>query len=1173
MQKFRLRPKKTHLSPLHPIFNPSIRPPRHSNFLSLPILIITFLSFLTSIVSADTLKTVGAYPCSENDSSIIHVSNFTFIFDRYTNNVTYYVEGTSTETVSIIAYIQIFAYGNRLLNERVNLCDEKISELCPISEGNIITSGVHNVPSNYTEAISTVAYKVPDIEGTVTIQLYNASNPSQNIGCFSSSISNGVSTDIAAVKFLTIGLAAAALVISGVSSAANSASSSAGTTLPHIPVTGAEGHTVAGGANAAAPTSGPGTNIASGGFHAPGFVEFFSVLQSIAISGMYSVNYPKAYRNFTQNMGWSTGAITWAGMQNSIDDFRSRTGGNLTASNYTRLQETTLIFGNQTNVDMTTESLLSNTTDSSNATETTRRLVKKWLDDAGVSISTDLFNRATANITTASDSTNSSSSSNTTISTSSQSEKKYVSIVTGIKSYMESLSIPDTNTFMTLLIWWAIIVAICIASILSFKLFLEIWCLRTKHPSRFEGFRQRYWIFLGSTLVRITTLLYGVWVLYCLYQFKIGDSWGTKLLAGLTLGIFSLILLLYAARICFLAHRARRETNGLEFLFLHKPWIRKYGLFYDQFKVKFWWSFIPVFLASFGRNAFLALGYGNGLVQIIGQLVIDVLLCAFFAIALPFNTKMGNGINLSIQIVRVISLVFLLIFTVQLDINRIAVTGVGMALIVIQAVLAIVLALLIFTNAIMGLINMTCGNKLRKRRERKKMEKMEKKRLKAEQSSRNLLKYDNRAEKLSAEYSSYASSEPSNTTPQSPKGFITAGEANQPPGTVPTPPVDSTSKALISITETPVSNPCDQDDASNDRGFSFVHDLESQNNNVPVTATATATASSSSMVLPSEMDSKNEKIGGWKRGLLMLGSVGLSSKRKNLQKNNQDVDSENLSRLSATSQNSKVFKSYHNTDPVIGSSSRSSESDNYNDHSNLSGSEGTGDLMNNVKQRSVNPKTVRASLSGAPASTVTPQQASFGDENNVTIDSASFANRNSYRSSFSGSGLESIPQHSTTNRSNYSRPFSAVSSPSSSLPSSSSQLQNLGNAPVSHGNKNSAGSFVSDTHNNLINSNAEENQYALLRDPFADSAQYEDDDFPFTKQISQPNQGVLKHTDSSISFSQPSETSGRIANPSTNKADEIPGHVERQMFQEIDDLILPKASKNVCNSYKCYWNV
>lgn len=185
---------------------------------------------------------------------------------------------------------------------------------------------------------------------------------------------------------------------------------------------------------------------------------------------MYSVNYPKAYRNFTQNMGWSTGAITWAGMQNSIDDFRSRTGGNLTASNYTRLQETTLIFGNQTNVDMTTESLLSNTTDSSNATETTRRLVKSGL-------MTQVFQYQPI-------------CSIGPLQTLLQlliplirhppliqqflqvhKAKKYVSIVTGIKSYMESLSIPDTNTFMTLLIWWAIIVAICIASILSFKLF------------------------------------------------------------------------------------------------------------------------------------------------------------------------------------------------------------------------------------------------------------------------------------------------------------------------------------------------------------------------------------------------------------------------------------------------------------------------------------------------------------------------------------------------------------------------------------------------------------------------------------------------------------------------------------------------------------------------------
>lgn len=554
--------------------------------------------------------------------------------------------------------------------------------------GEIVMSGVHAVPENYTKDVSTVAYKVPDIEGTVTILLFNASNPKQNIGCFSSSISNGLSTDVSAVKFLTIGLAAAALVISGVSSAANSSPPTAAPAGPHAPVI------PSGGELGGPAASGPGTNVAAGGFHAPGFTEFFSVLQSIAISGMYSVNYPESYRKFTQNVAWSTGVITWSGMQESIDNFRGRTGGNLTASSYRRLQQTTLIMGNQTNQVVSTDIMKNNQT-SKSVNHLTRRALQ-----------------ALANVT----------NTNTTTQGNESTSKKYVEIVSGIKAYVESMSIPSTNTFMTMLIWWAIIVGICVVGIMSFKLALELWCLKSKNSTKFSGFRQRYLTIMNTMLVRLITILYGVWVLYCLYQFKISDSWGVQLIAGLTLGIFSLVIIGYGLRICFLARKAKKEQK-LEFLFERKSWIRKYGLFYDQFKVKFWWAFIPVFMCSFGRNAFLALGYGNGLVQIIGQLVVDTLLCLFFAIWQPFNTKMGNILNLAIQAVRVISLIFLMLFTVQASLNRIAVTGVGMAAIVVQAILAVVLALLIFINAVSGLINMMRSDKKKKKRKEEKEKK------------------------------------------------------------------------------------------------------------------------------------------------------------------------------------------------------------------------------------------------------------------------------------------------------------------------------------------------------------------------------------------------------------------------------------------------------------------
>lgn len=529
----------------------------------------------------------------------------------------------------------------------------------------------------------------------MVIELFNANDLTQNLGCFHSAISNGKSTQVAGVKYATLGLAAAALVISAASSANGSAGGAAGGGAPPPPIighpipTGAEGSGGAGGV-ASASSTGPGTNVAAGGWHPPGFAEFFTVLQGISVSGMYSLNYPSTYRSFTQNMGWSSGIITWPGMQVAIDNFRNRTGGNLTESSFTRLQQTTLVYRDRSNANQTDITI-------SDSNSMNKRMFH------------DIFSRANTNSTVAQPAASA--------------DKKYVNIVTGIRAYVEQLSVPNANTFMTLLIWFAIIVGICIIAILSIKLTLEIWSIRGNKKNKFEGFRKRYHLFLVTTLVRLVILFYGLWVLYCFYQFKIGDSWGALLLASLVFSMTSIVLMGFTIRIAWLAHVASKQKGGLEYLFKHKPWIRMYGLFYDQFKVKYWWCFIPTLMASFGRNAFISLGYGNGLVQVIGQIVIDVLMVGLYITCLPFNTRMGNGINIAIQVVRLISSALLLTFAVQLNLSQITTTGIGLALIVIQAILTLLLILLMVINACIAIFKLSCGGKRNKSNEKTLQEK------------------------------------------------------------------------------------------------------------------------------------------------------------------------------------------------------------------------------------------------------------------------------------------------------------------------------------------------------------------------------------------------------------------------------------------------------------------
>ena len=91
---------------------------------------------------------------------------------------------------------------------------------------------------------------------------------------------------------------------------------------------------------AAGGTAGPN----SGSAHAPTFVDIVQWFQFIAYTGMYSVDYPPVYRSFAKNFAWATGLVSWASLQDGIDSFRSRTGGNLTDMNYQYLENATLVF-------------------------------------------------------------------------------------------------------------------------------------------------------------------------------------------------------------------------------------------------------------------------------------------------------------------------------------------------------------------------------------------------------------------------------------------------------------------------------------------------------------------------------------------------------------------------------------------------------------------------------------------------------------------------------------------------------------------------------------------------------------------------------------------------------------------------------------------------------------
>lgn len=498
------------------------------------------------------------------------------------------------------------------------------------------------------------------MDGESKIKLQSASGPDKgkDIACYTTTVTNSKDFHLDAVSWAAAGIAMAALFASGISAIASALS----------------GH----GSGQASPS--------------PTFTETVLWFQGIATNGMMSVQYPSVYRSWTQNFAFSTGLVSFGGMQTSIDSFRGKTGGNLTGDSVEALRNSTLIY----------------TQPSSGLS---KRSIATTLVDTAMLMARDDSVQANVNGTE----TKVGGGPNDPAKGPPPKDQKLVS---GIEGYVNAAAVPTGNTFMTALLIFCIILAAITAGILLFKVILEGWALMASFPKKLTSFRKNYWWLLAKTITNLILLLYGSWTLYCVYQFRQGDSWAAKVLAGVTLALFTAILGGFTAKIVIMTRKFKKAEGDTSGLYENKEVWRKYSIFYDSFKRGYWWLFIPTIIYMFAKGCVIAGADGktsnHSLAQTAGLLIVDSLMLALLLILRPFNLKSGNWINIVIQVVRVISVICILIFVEKLGFSQTTKTVTGVALIVVQATLTGVLGILIGINAIINCCRMNPHRKARK---------------------------------------------------------------------------------------------------------------------------------------------------------------------------------------------------------------------------------------------------------------------------------------------------------------------------------------------------------------------------------------------------------------------------------------------------------------------------
>ncbi|KAK5115557.1 hypothetical protein LTR62_001216 [Meristemomyces frigidus] len=607
-----------------------------------------------AVLGGNILSTTGFTQCMEGGS--VQVQALDVSYDKASRALTFNVAGTSDKVQNVTAELVVTAYGKQVYDKTFNPCDTGMPQMCPVPATSFASQGVQTIPPQYADQIPSIAFSIPNLDGMVKMQLKDA-DTGESVACIESTVGNGKTLQTPAVSYVAVGMAAAALLLSGLAGIA------------------AGGH--------------PGTTGPS-----PTFGEVIGWFQGLAMNGMMSVKYPQVYQSFSANFAFSTGLVSWSQMQTTIDNFRANTGGNLTGDSYNYLKNNaTLVY-----------SAGSNTTSS--------RLMRRAFE------SVLLWTRDGTSVTVNGTSANIGSATSSGAAPTSSGSNKENHLVSGIEGYVEQLSIPQANTFMTVLLAWAIICAAIIVVILLIKVLLEAWSMFGHIPQSMESWRKRFWWRMAKALTNLILLLYGTWTLYCIYQFTAGDSWAAKTLAGITLGLFTVILALFTWRIYIKAHRYKKMEGDASKLYEDKETWVKYNLFYENYKKGYWWLFVPVILYMFAKGCVIAGANGHGLVQTAGQLIVESLMLGLLLWTRPFQRRSGNWINIVIQVTRVISVVCILIFVEELGISQTTKTVTGIVLIAVQCVLTGLLAILLGVNALINCIKENPHRRARKAAEK-----------------------------------------------------------------------------------------------------------------------------------------------------------------------------------------------------------------------------------------------------------------------------------------------------------------------------------------------------------------------------------------------------------------------------------------------------------------------
>ena len=576
----------------------------------------------------------------------------------------------------------------------------------------IEASGIIPVAQSDVAGIPSIALSIPDFEGQAILRLFGNSTESE-IGCYSAVVTNGNSFSQPAAVGSVLGIFTVLAVVASFATAIYG---------EHIPTTR--------------------THYA----HSLSVFVLFSVFHHIYFTGALSMNWPSVLPAFWSNYAWSGGMVYSEVMQNSINK---------------------LIGANTGNTSMVGAASSGSASNDLGGGYSISQIYKRSFHNM---FARDLRQHADFVKNLRSSEVESSLAKRTLVN-STDGYSWYGSPVkpglplpgnfSGFAGTLAEEDIPASNAFMTGFLWFLILVAIVVGSIMFFKLALEgLTKLKVMKKDRLSFFRNHWSGFAALAALRTMLIAFFMMMFLTMFEFTYKGSGGVTAIAAIVFLVFFLGLSGIAVYACYYRVQFGRYATSPDRLHLeHRkalgfipllgltresqrseksdpvpsagslPWWnvsyvsedpqrldvhndedfnKKFGWLSARFRRTRWWFFAVWLLYEFIRACFYGGAAGHPMTQVFGLLVVE-----FIALLVIIALKPFEGSRLNVLMVyilgfsKVATIALSAAFDSRFNLPRIITTVIGVVIIVIQGILTIMLLIAIVVGAISSYMSVT----------------------------------------------------------------------------------------------------------------------------------------------------------------------------------------------------------------------------------------------------------------------------------------------------------------------------------------------------------------------------------------------------------------------------------------------------------------------------------